>query len=149
MQVLALRQSTEDGGPLPQDLDERFRRLMGNAQEITSMEQLQEFAVSFDRLPRNTQAVLVSRRILNRIDPGITHVFFLRLCIQRCTSCFGRAQYTHMFDIFIFVAEHFDSLQLEILINFRSMIFSWFTFMTLTLRSMSLIPLNDPERIAL
>ena len=148
MQVLALCQSTEDGGPLPQDLDERFRRLMGNAQEITSMEQLQEFAVSFDRLPRNTQAVLVSRRILNRIDPGI-NVFFLRLCIQRSIIFFGLGQYTHMFDVSIFVAELLDSLPLENLNNFRFLTFHSFVWMALALHSMSLIPLNDPERIAL
>ena len=148
MQVLALCQSTEDGGPLPQDLDERFRRLMGNVPEITSMEQLQELAAVLNPLPRNTQAILVSRRILSRIDPGIS-CFFLHLCIQRRTFCFGRGQYTHIFDVSMFVAELLYSLQLENLINFRFMVFSWFTFMTLALHSMSLRPLNDPERIGL
>ena len=80
VRALVLRESTEDVEPFPQDLDERFRRLMGNVPEITSMEQLQELAAVLNPLPRNTQAILVSRRILNSIDPGITHVFFLRLC---------------------------------------------------------------------
>ena len=148
VRALVLRQSTEDVEPFPQDLDERFRRLMGNVPEITSMEQLQELAAVLNPLPRNTQAILVSRRILSRIDPGIS-CFFLHLCIQRRTFCFGRGQYTHIFDVSIFVAELLDSLQLENLINFRFMVFSWFTFMTLALHSMSLRPLNDPERIGL
>ena len=148
VRALVLRESTEDVEPFPQDLDERFRRLMGNVPEITSMEQLQELAAVLNPLPRNTQAILVSRRILSRIDPGIS-CFFLHLCIQRRTFCFGRGQYTHIFDVSIFVAELLDSLQLENLINFRFMVFSWFTFMTLALHSMSLRPLNDPERIGL
>ena len=148
VRALVLRESTEDVEPFPQDLDERFRRLMGNVPEITSMEQLQELAAVLNPLPRNTQAILVSRRILSRIDPGIS-CFFLHLCIQRRTFCFGRGQYTHIFDVSMFVAELLDSLQLENLINFRFMVFSWFTFMTLALHSMSLRPLNDPERIGL
>ena len=148
MQALVLRQSTEDVEPFPQDLDERFQRMMENTQEITSMEQLQELAAVLNPLPTNTQALLVSRRILSRIDPGI-NVFFLRLCIQRSIIFFGLGQYRHMFDVSIFVAELLDSLQLGNLNNFRFMIFSWFSFITLALYSMSLRPLDDPERIGL
>ena len=55
-QAMALRQSTEDVEPFPQDLDERFRRMMENTQETTSMEQLQELAVVLNPLPRNTSS---------------------------------------------------------------------------------------------
>ena len=46
MEALGLRQSTEDVGPLPQDFDEHFRRMMGGAPEITSMDQLQDLATT-------------------------------------------------------------------------------------------------------
>ena len=42
MQAMALRQMTEGGEPSPPD--EHFQRMMGNASELTSMEQLEEMA---------------------------------------------------------------------------------------------------------
>ena len=41
-QALILRQSTEDIGPFPQDLDERFQRTFGHILEITLLEQWQD-----------------------------------------------------------------------------------------------------------
>ena len=146
VRAVALRQSTEEFEPFPQDLDERFQRLMGNAQEIRSMEQLEEFAVSLHEVPWNTQALLVSRRILNRLNPGIS-CFFLRLCIQRCNFCVGPRQYTHMFDVSIFVAELLDSLPLENLNNCRLVTFNAFVWMSWALKLMFERPLSDPEQI--
>ena len=144
-QAMALRQSAEDIGPFPQDLDERFRRMMGNAAEITSMEQLEELAVSLNPLPRNTQALLVYRRILSRIDPGI-NLFCLHLCIQRCNFCLNRGQFVQMFDVSIFVTELFAALQLEILIKIRPLVFRAFSSMFFAVFSMFERSRNDPEQ---
>ena len=145
VRALVLRQSAEDVGPFPQDLDERFQRMMGNVPEITSMEQLIQLVTS---VSWNTQALLVCRRILSRIDPGIS-CFFLHLCIQRRTFCFGLGQYRHMFDVSIFVAELLDALQLENLKSCRFLTFQSFVWMFLALKSMFERPLNDPERFGL
>ena len=142
--ALALCQSTEDVGPFPQDSDERFRRLIGNAFEITSVEQLLPLASSFNPVAWNTQALLVSRRILNRIDPGGFHLLFIRLCIQHSLDLFERGQLVQMFNVTIFIAELFAALQLETFLKFQSLTVAAFACMSLALCTMFENP--DPQR---
>ena len=147
MEALGLRQSTEDVGPLPQDFDEHFRRMMGGATEITSMEQLQDLATTLNPVAWNIQALLISRRILSRIDPDGFHLFFLRLCIQRIILCRELRQLTHMFDFSIFVLELFDALQLEVqLINLWPLLYDVFHCMFFFFNEKYPLPLGDPER---
>ena len=77
-QYLSHRKSTEDGGPFPQQIDERFQRMIGNDPELPlQMEKLQELFHSFNLVAWNTQALLVSCRILS--DTGINNFFLSSL----------------------------------------------------------------------
>ena len=129
MQAMALRQMTEGGEPSPPD--EHFQRMMGNASELTSMEQLEEMA--FHPVPLITQALFVSRRILNRIDPGL-NVFLLCLCIERSFEFFVLEHYFQMLDVSIFVAQILNSVPLDNLVSFRFAVSYVFNSMSLVLR---------------
>ena len=93
----------------------------------------------------NTQALLVSRRILSRIDPG-NNLFFLRLCYHHTIDCGALQQKSQMFNFSLFVFELFDALQLEILINLRFLLHDMFFYMFVFFREKCQLPFDDAER---
>ena len=88
----------------------------------------------------NTQALLVSRRILSRIDPG-NNLFFLRLCYHHTIDCGALQQKTQMFNFSLF-----DALQLEILFNLRHLLQHMFHNMFVFFREKCQLPFDDAER---
>ena len=118
--AMILRQSTEDGEPMPkilQEMCERNKKIFKNATEFLTQEQVEESLNDLTANPQNyqllhlleTQAILVTHRIMNRIHPEPNPFFLYHFHYYAKRRFFGQGTLSCFIDTSLFALEPFEA----------------------------------------
>ena len=160
--AMILRQSIEDGEPLPkilEDMCERNKKIFENATEISTLEQLDEFLRDLTANPGNSQllllleaqAILVTHRIMSRIHPEPNPFFLYHFYYYAKQRSFVQGKWSCFIDASMFALEPFEARDwkdVEDAVDDQPFgkIYLYLFLMSIAFQFMEQLPPNDPDR---